>query len=75
MKTDLSNLIGSPEQNEAFRALYADIPSACRRYNGIAEAFSRFFAGTPAFFSASGRCEVIGNHTDQIGRASCRERV
>lgn len=67
MKTDLSNLIGSPEQNEAFRALYADIPSACRRYNGIAEAFSRFFAGTPSFFSASGRCEVIGNHTDHNG--------
>ena len=26
-------------------------------------------------FSTPGRTELGGNHTDQIGRASCRERV
>lgn len=38
---------------------------ACERFNGLAEMFTEYFKSSPVrFFSAPGRSEICGNHTD-----------
>lgn len=56
-------LIGSA----GFVALYGQSGEAVSRYCRIREGFLSHFSGEPGFFSASGRCEIIGNHTDHNG--------
>ena len=56
-----------------FSALYAqdDLEGQRMRYERLAARFGELFQdlGTPRFFSAPGRTEISGNHTDhQLGR-------
>ncbi len=63
MKTDLSTLSAAPTKRSFPRALYADIPSACRRYNGVQKPFPT--RRHPAFFRLR-RCGSW-HHTDHNG--------
>jgi hypothetical protein len=64
------NNIKLPRANPGF--LYPDIHAedAKARLNLALDGFHRVFGKTgPRLFSAPGRTELCGNHTDQIGRA------
>lgn len=54
---------------DTLRAVYGDdAPRAAERLSALAALFEeRFGAGDPEFFTASGRTEIIGNHTDHNG--------
>ncbi len=52
---------------EKFNGLYPNNLEAAQRYQKILAQFNDNFDGDPCFFSTSGRCEIIGNHTDHNG--------
>jgi len=51
----------------AFKELYNCSDAQKQRFAHLKEQFGLNFKGEPEFFSASGRCEIIGNHTDHNG--------
>ena len=61
----LKNFLLSAEGAELLAGLYQDGVSQKRRYVRAIECFERFFGSAPAaVFSAPGRTELCGNHTD-----------
>ncbi len=57
-----------PATEELVRVYGADAERAADRLRDLARRFEeRFGAGDPEFFSAPGRTEIIGNHTDHNG--------
>ena len=47
-----------------FRDLYSDLSQAQQRAERVVCAYRRQFGGQPRLFSAPGRAEIAGNHTD-----------
>lgn len=64
--TKTAALISAGEMDGRFARLYADIPAARKRFLHLTELYrAQFGAGQDLrFFSAPGRTEVCGNHTD-----------
>ncbi len=60
--------MGFPSTETLERVYGEDAGRAGERLRGLAERYEeRFGAGDPEFFSAPGRTEIIGNHTDHNG--------
>lgn len=57
-----------PSRQTLERVYGSDAPRARKRYEELERRFSEAFGdGTPSYFSAPGRTEIIGNHTDHNG--------
>lgn len=63
---EIKSAIANGDFNQSFSMLYGDIDSAKLRYSEAVESFSEIFENTDEIrlFSAPGRTEVGGNHTD-----------
>jgi galactokinase len=67
------DLFGSAKARDALAGLYGSGPGVLEeqaaRWGGLVERFERVFpeAGAPSLFSAPGRTEIGGNHTDHNG--------
>lgn len=60
--------MGIPSTEELARVYGTDAGRAAGRLRELARRFEeRFGAGEPEFFSAPGRTEIVGNHTDHNG--------
>jgi galactokinase len=56
-----------PDQ-EALNQIYGETTESGLRYEGLSRHFEELFHGEPeGFFTAPGRTEIIGNHTDHNG--------
>lgn len=53
---------------EVLQKVYGETEHSKRRFEALAEAYQRHFgSGEPEFFTAPGRTEIAGNHTDHNG--------
>lgn len=60
--------MGIPSQDVLSKVYGDDAPRAAERLSALAARYDEAFgAGDPEFFTASGRTEIIGNHTDHNG--------